>query len=247
MKWVLLPIPLVVVVVCWQTYILVVPDNEFFIGSPFGVAKELVSSISSGRYLIDFSVTALEAVFGFVSGCCLGTLVGLALWYFNGTRYFARPYVLVLGSIPVYALAPMLVFWFGSDFTSKVIIAFLSTFFVSVTQAFSGASIDNHDYLELFRGFQANKNQIFLRLIVPTSVIWVISGARLNISYAVLGAFIGELISSNKGLGNMIMVAEGLYNVNQIWAGILGMIFVAYLLNLMVKPLERWASTKKLT
>lgn len=225
----------------WQLLILSRPTLEFFLGSPLGIGKEMVSLINLGTFQRDILVTAFEAVLGFFCGTGVGTVCGLALWFSKRIYATAKPYLTALGAIPVFVLAPILIFWFGTGMLSKIVLGFLSTFVIALAQAYSGASEADQNLQRLLAVFGATRAQIFQKVIVPSATIWVLAGIRLNIGMALLGAFIGEFIASNKGLGNLVIVAEGLYNVNQIWVGIIGIMLIAFTLSLLTEPIEKWA------
>lgn len=234
-------VPGLVALLLWQLFVWFKPENEFFIGSPRGVLKELIPLAFNGSLLRDLSVTAWEAIMGFLAGSAFGTVVGLALWFSNRLRAVARPYIGVLGAIPIFALGPMVIFWFGTEMLSKVILGFLSTFAIAVSQAHAGAVEADPNLHKLFRAYGASRQQIFAKLIVPSSTIWVLAGVRLNIGMALLGAFVGEFIASRQGLGHLIIVAEGLYNINQVWVGVFGIVALAMIFLAVTTPVERWA------
>lgn len=240
-------LPAVILIAGWQTLTWARPQYEFYMGSPAGILREALVLLGTGRLLRDVSVTAGEAVLGFLAGSILGTAFGLALWYSKIVHGIARPYVFALGSIPVFALGPVLIFWFGTGILSKVVLGFLSTFAIAVAQSYTGASEADPNLQKLLKVFGASRTQIFTKVIVPSSMLWVLAGVRINIGMALLGAFIGEFIASNKGLGNLIILAEGLYNVNQIWVGVVGIIAIATVFNLLTSPVEkrarRWQQT----
>jgi NitT/TauT family transport system permease protein len=121
------------------------------------------------------------------------------------------------------------------------VLGFLSTFIIAVVQAYNGATEADQNLQKLLKVFGATRSQIFTKIIVPSSSIWVLAGIRINIGMALLGAFIGEFMSSKMGLGNLIIIAEGLYNVNQIWVGIIGIILIALFFNALTTPIEKWA------
>ena len=240
-EYVLRCLPALVILSFWQVMILSKPEYEFFSGSPAGIVREMLGLVRAGTLQRDIGVTALEAILGFVIGSAIGTTCGLALWYSKRVYDMARPYVISLGSIPVFALGPILIFWFGTGIVSKIVLGFLSTFSIAVVQAYVGASETDQNLQKLLFVFGASRIQIFRKVIVPSATIWVLAGIRINIGMALLGAFIGEFISSNKGLGNLIILAEGLYNVNQIWVGIFGIVMIALVLSAATGPIERRA------
>ena len=238
-------LPAVVVLSVWQAIVSNTPRFDFTVGSPAGIVREFQVLVSAGNFWRDFGVTVLEAILGFLTGTIIGTLVGLAMWTSKSVFMVARPYLVALGSVPVFALGPVLIFWFGTGIWSKVVLGFLSTFVIALTQAYTGATEADPNLLRLTKAFGGTRSQAFSKIIVPSATIWVLSGIRLNIGMALLGAFIGEFISSRMGLGHLIIIAEGLYNVNQIWVGVIGIMSIAIFFHSCTLPIERWASRWK--
>lgn len=241
-----LPIlPAIIIVAGWQVFLLGAPDREFFVGSPVGVFREIRHLWSEQNLLLHIGVTTLETVLGFLAGTLFGTILGLAFWFSDTIYWVAKPYVILLGALPVFALGPILIFWFGTGIISKIAIGFLITVVVALSQAYTGAKQTDVKLLVMMYSFGASKWQTFWTIVAPSSIIWVLSGIRINISLALTGAFVGEFISSDKGLGHLIIVAEGLFNVNQIWAGIVALIAIALVFNYLTLPIELWANKWK--
>ena len=204
---------------------------EFFFGRPSRIAVYIASRLFDGSLEADSAATVIEAVCGFLIGNIAGILVGLALWYSKVAFEVSRPFITALGSAPMFALAPLLVVWFGTGLYSKIMIAALSTFFVALLQAYTGAEEVSRDYLRLMASLGASKTQTFRKVVAPSAIVWVVSAMRLNVGFALLGAFIGEFISSEVGLGHMILVASGLFNMSLVLCGVLAFIVIALLLN----------------
>lgn len=234
-------LPAIIVALAWQLVANVRPSYAFFLGSPAGIGREALNLFTQGTLVRDVLVTAGEALTGFVIGTLLGTLVGLTFWYSDAAYGVAKPYLIALGSLPIFALAPVLIFWFGTGVLSKIVMGVLSTFVVAVIQARNGAMSADRDLLRLAATYRASKTTTFWRIVVPSATLWVTAGIRLNVGMALLGAFIGELVASRAGLGYLIVVAQGLFNVNQIWVGVAGIILIAMLMQLLAYPAERWA------
>jgi NitT/TauT family transport system permease protein len=230
---------LIVLLLVWQylaTY--VAERGVFFYGSPQTVGHCLYDKIRDGSILVDTWVTAVQVLVGFCLGNLLGVVFGLSLWFSRTVAAVARPYIVVIGSIPILALSPILIIWFGIGFESKVAIVTLATLVVATVQAFEGARQADPDLERLLFSFGATRSQVFRRVIVPSSVSWVISGFRLNIGFALLGSFIGEFISAERGLGHLIVQAMGLFNTPMVLAGVVMFSALALLLSLMVNWVE---------
>lgn len=237
--------PAILVLSLWQAAVARNPSYDFTAGSPGGIFREFKVLWASGNLVYDFAITALEAVLGFIAGTAIGTATGLAMWISRAVFLIARPYLVALGAVPVFALGPALIFWFGTGIWSKVVLGFLSTFVVALTQAYTGANEADPNLLRLTQAFGGTRRQMFFKIVVPSATIWVLSGVRLNIGMALLGAFVAEFISSRAGLGHMIIIAEGLYNVNQIWVGVIGIMILAIIFHSFTLPIERWANRWK--
>lgn len=243
--WLMQLAPAVVIVAIWQASILFAPRFDFTVGSPLGIARELWGPAGGIRFASDIAITAIETILGFLSGTVIGTFIGLLLWVSKTAFAIARPYLIALGAVPAFALGPVLIFWFGTDIWSKVALAFLSTFIIAIVQAYTGAGETDPSLMRLLHAFGATRKQIFTKIVAPSAAIWVLAGIRLNIGMALLGAFVGEFISSRAGLGHMIILAEGLYNVNQIWLGVCGLMAIAISFHACTMPIERWANRWK--
>src|SRR5262249_31045235 len=155
---------------------------------------ELMKGLRSGEILYDALLTAGEAIGGFVIGNCLGSSIGLVLWHSPLLFKLSRPYIIALGTAPLFAFAPIIVVWLGTGFISKLAIATLSTLFVALMQAYKGAEEVDQTLIQVIRSFGGNNLQVFRKVIVPASMVWVIAAFRLNIGLALLGAFLGEYI-----------------------------------------------------
>lgn len=239
------PLPLVAFILCWE---LLVRGNDrriFFFGQPSKVFGYLWTRTVDGSLPIDFATTFIEAVTGFIAGNVVGTAIGLGLWYSKSAFQIARPYVIALGSAPIFAIAPLLIIWFGTGMFSKVMIAALSTVFVALLQSYTGAAEVSNDYLRLMKTFKATKNQTFRKVVAPAAIVWVMAAFKMNVGFAILGSFIGEFISSNRGLGHLILVASGLFDISLVLCGVLLLVCIALLLSWLVGMLE--APLKHLT
>lgn len=199
-----------------------------------------MTRIQNGSLLYGAYVTGLETMIGFLLGSLIGTAVGLGLWY---SRFVARGmgiYILALGSVPVLALGPLIIIWFGVGIESEIILATVSCVIVALLQAYEGAQQVDKDLIKLLRSFGATKFQIFTKVVIPSSYGWVVAAAKLNVGFALIGAVIGEYISSEAGLGNIILIAGANYNIPLVLLGIFSLMILAFALNMAVGVLERF-------
>lgn len=231
-------LPLLILLCLWEIICRSDKSLIFFFGLPSKIAYYIYARTLDGSLMVDFSITLFETICGFILGNLIGAFIGLSLWFSKTVFEISKPYIIALGSAPIFALAPLMIIWFGTGVYSKIMIATLSTLFIALFQAYSGASEVDKGYLQLMRSFKASKRQVFRKIIVPSSVVWVISAFKINVGFALLGAFIGEYISSNIGLGHLILVASGLFDISLVLTGVIMLILIALILNYMISFLE---------
>jgi NitT/TauT family transport system permease protein len=211
----------------------------FFIGSPSAVLSELLGLIASEGLMGHFLITGSEALLGMAVGTVVGASFGLVLWYSESITIVARPFIIGFGTLPVFAFAPLMIVWFGIGFGMKVALSAFSTVFVAFNQANKGATSVQASYIDTLSGMNAKRNQIFWKTVVPGSIDWVLSSMRLNVGFGLLGAFIGEFVASDVGLGFLILRAGGLYNIPRALAAAVGIVVLALLLDGLARHTER--------
>lgn len=213
--------------------------NPFLFSSPLQVWQVLVERFHSGEMLGDIKITALETIIGFTVGAIGGSVLGLLLWYSRFISDLAAPFIAAIGAIPVLAIAPITIIWFGTEMLSKVVIVAFSCVVVSLTTSYKGALRTDPDLINLLRSFNAGRGTIFIKLVVPSAMLWVLSGLRLNVGFALVGAIVGEYISSDSGVGHMILLGSSNFGMNIVLAGIVLVMLMMLCFNALVAFIER--------
>lgn len=183
--------------------------------------------------------TAFEAIVGFLIGSTLGSLVGLLLWLNEPIARTLRPFIVAINGVPKIAFAPLIIIWFGVGIESKIAIAAILTFIVSLITTYNGSLETDPDLLRLLRSLGASRYQAWRKVVVPSSVPWVFSALRLNVGFALIGAVVGEYISSQLGLGYLVYHSGVLYDLNSVWVGIFALMAVALIIDRCVTELNR--------
>jgi NitT/TauT family transport system permease protein len=214
-------------------------QTAFLFGSPSAIAGFLVTMWQDGSLVRDTWVTGIETISGFVMGNVLGTALGLSLWYSRFVSRVVQPFIIALGSIPIIALAPIVIIWFGTGLASKVAMSTLSVVVVALVTSYKGAMSVDPDQVNLMRTLGARKSQIFRKLVVPASLTDIFVGMKLTVGFALIGAIIGEFMSSSEGLGHAIFKAGSLYIIPKVFAALVATIALALLLTWLVGKLER--------
>src|ERR1700676_4658074 len=211
----------------------------FMFGSPSAMAAFLGQMVRDGSLWRDIYVTGLETLLGFLIGNFVGTVIGLSLWYSRFVSRVLEPFVIALGSIPIIALAPIIIIWFGTGLISKVAMSTLSVVIVALVTSYKGAVGVDTDQINLMRTLGASKFQIFLKLVVPASLTDIFAGLKLTVGFALIGAIVGEFMSSSEGLGHAIFKAGSLYIIPKVFAALVATIALALLLTFVVGRTER--------
>ena len=212
---------------------------HFLFGSPSAIWNSLALNVLHGTLLYDTSLTAGEGLAGFIIGIGLGTAIGFLLWYSESLAAISRPYILVLGAIPVFAFAPMIIIWFGVGISMKIALAAFSVFLVSLTHSYEGAKSVSGEEYKLLKLYGANRFQILQKVVIPSSLSWVFASMKLNVGFAILGAFIGEFISSDAGIGHFMIRAGSLYDIPSVFAGGIMLVLLSLGLNWLVSLVEK--------
>ncbi len=176
---------------------------------PLDVFDRLVDYITTGRSNPHISITVQEIVLGFLLGGVAGIGLGTLASEFGIARRVIMPYVIITQALPKFALAPILVIWFGFGMTPKVIIAALIAFFPLLENTYLGLRSIPAEVLELFRALRAPRWTVLLKGRVPFAVPAVFSGLRVALMLSLVGAVVAEYVGANKGLGALIIVAQG--------------------------------------
>jgi len=231
---------LVALLVAWEEATGNAALSAFLFGSPSAIWEHLVGMAKDGTLLRYSWVTGLETVLGFLFGNVIGTVLGLALWYSRFVSRVMQPFIVAVGSIPIVALAPVVIIWFGTGIISKIAMSTLSVVVVALVIAYKGALSVDDDQINLMRTLGATKRQIFQKLVVPASLGDIFAGLKLTVGFALIGAIVGEFMSSSEGLGHAIFKAGSLYIISKVFAALVATIVLALALSYVVGKLERF-------
>src|SRR4030081_3345278 len=211
----------------------------FMFGSALAIAGFLGQMVRDGSLWRDTYVTGLETLLGFLVGNFVGTVMDLSLWYSKFVSRVVEPFVIALGSIPIIALAPIIIIWFGTGLVSKNAMFTLSVVIVALVTSYKGAVGVDTDQINLMRTLGASKFQIFRKLVLPASLTDSFAGLKLTVGFGLIGAIVGEFISSCVGLGHAIFQAGSLYAIPKVFAALVATIALALLLTFVVGRIER--------
>ena len=245
---------LVFMLLLWQ----LVSRNEqtaFFLGEPVKVAGRIWSWFLpvevapnaffpeglSGRadIYVHLGVTLLETVLAFGIGTVLGLAVGLWLALAPTASAILDPYIKALNSMPRVILAPIFALWFGLGIWSKVALAVTLVFFIVFFNVYQGVREVSPVVLANARMLGASQKQLLRTVYLPSATSWVFSSLHTSVGLAFVGAVVGEYLGSARGVGYLILQAEGTFDVNTVFAGIVVLTAFALGLDALVGRIER--------
>lgn len=214
--------------------------SSFMVGSPINIFNALLRAAQNGTLFVDTGYTLYAAILGFILGTAIGSVAGLALWYSPFIARTIEPFIVSINSVPKIAFAPIVVLWFGTGLLSKVALAISLTAIIALVAAYEAAKDADHDLQSLLLTLGGNKNDVFFQVVVPSSLPHIIATFRINIGFGLVGAVVGEFISSEKGLGHMIFTASSLYDLNTVWAGLFMLMIIGFFLYFAIDRVERF-------
>jgi NitT/TauT family transport system permease protein len=234
---------LAVVIVVWQLVVSRMA-NILVVSKPSLVWQQLRTWASDGTLWRNSWVTIKEIVLGFVFGSAAGIVLGFALSLFRLVSSVVDPFIMSLYAIPKVALAPLFIVWFGIELKMKVILTAVTVFFVVFLNTAAGIKQVDGDLIDAVRLMGGSRMATIRKVVVPASMAGVLTGLRISVPYAVIGAVIGELVASNQGLGYLIDDSASTLNTAGVFAALVVLTVIAAILNALVNILggrtERW-------
>jgi len=212
--------------------------SEFFISRPSAIAQLFAEWVASGKIFYHGAITLLEAVSGFLLGGMIGMIFGVWLGRAQIVAEVLDPFIMMFYSLPKVALAPLFVLWFGIGIDMKILLTATIVFFLVFLNTYTGVRAVSREQIAILRLMGANERHVLFKVVLPSAVTWVFTGLRLSVPYALIGAIVGELIASNRGLGYLLADSAGQFDTTGVFTALIGIMIMAFCLNAAVKLLE---------
>ncbi len=213
-----------------------IPTN--WIASPMLVGQKAWDWISTGLLFYHLRITFVEMFLGSVIGTALAVSTGFILSSSGLLADALTPFISAVYGIPRIALAPLFVIWFGIGITSKVALVTVVVYFLVFFNAFVGARQVDQTYIDVLRVMGASRWDVVRKVVFPHSAGWVFTGLRFALPRALIAAVVGEIISSNRGLGYLLEESGGMFDVAGIFVAVVVLAILGVLLNLLVSRAE---------
>jgi NitT/TauT family transport system permease protein len=213
--------------------------DPFFVSSPLEVAKRLLRWSQDGTLLNHASYTFRATGMGFLLGAVIGFTVGFLLGRSETAARICDPYITAIYCLPKIALAPLFLLWFGIGIESKIAMAAAIVFFLVFLNTFAGVRAVERIHLDTVRIMGGGAFALLRYVVLPSAAAWVLTGLKISVPYALIGAVVSELISSNRGIGFLIAQAQGLFDTTGVFTGLIVLATAGVVLNGTLKAVER--------
>lgn len=188
--------------------------SPFFFSSPSKIAQTIGELHKSGELWFHSAITLKETLIGFVIATSVGFVIAFVLWYSNFLRRVLEPYLVVLNSLPKIALGPIIIIWFGAGSKAIIFMCILIVIIVTIMNILNSFTSCDKQLIALTQSLGANKMQIFIKLILPSSLKDIVSTLKINVGLSWIGAIMGEYLVSKAGLGYLLIYGGQVFNLN---------------------------------
>ncbi|HLW59399.1 MAG TPA: ABC transporter permease [bacterium] len=209
----------------------------YILPAPSRIARLLVAD--GGLLLGEAAVTLEEILLGFAIAAVVGTALALLIFSSRLVERGVYPLIIASQTIPVFAIAPLLIVWLGYGMLSKVAMTALIVFFPIVVNTVDGLRAADPDAVNLLRILGATPAQVLFKIRAPAALPFVFSGIRIAVATSVIGAVIGEWVGATQGLGFLMIHANAQLQIDLVFAAIVYLSVMAIGLFLAVSGVER--------
>jgi ABC-type nitrate/sulfonate/bicarbonate transport system permease component len=218
----------------WEIYVRAAGIDPLLLPPPSAVALYLVKN--TGIFINNGAVTLFELLLGFASGVIVGLSLGILMQVWSWFREAAYPWLVATQMVPIPAVAPILVLWFGFTIVPKAATVALMCFFPVAVNTVDGLSAVNPELIRLLRTFGAGPWQVMSKVALPSALPRIFSGVRVAMALSVVGAVVGEWVGSTGGLGYLMLHFENRGET----AGLFATVTVLAVMGIMLFFLVGW-------
>jgi NitT/TauT family transport system permease protein len=224
----LAPLSLIVLLLAWWAAARFGQFPPFFLPPPGLVLERFGQALLDGSLLRNTLVTLQEVLVGLIVGVIAATGLGYLLAKSPVVERLLSPYVVASQAVPVVAIAPLLVIWFGPGLLSKIMITALIVFFPVLINTIVGLRSVPDELRDLMRSLLATTWETFTKLEAPAALPVFLGGLRIGATLAVIGAVVGEFVGADRGLGFMINLARGQYDTALVFVAVFTLVALAF-------------------
>ncbi len=243
-KFLKVMLPIIFLFVLWQSIVVIFELPHYILPKPKDVFSQVINQYS--LLWEHTQTTLLEIVIGLILGCFFGLGSAFTLLYFKKIEKYLLPILVISQAIPVFAIAPLLVLWFGYGLASKIVMTVLIIYFPITTACYDGLKNTPKQWLQLAHTYKLTPLQILFKVRFKASLPSLASGLKIAVCIAPLGAVIGEWVGSSKGLGYLMLHANARMQIDLMFAALFILIILTlslyFLSDYLTKKYIPWAS-----
>jgi NitT/TauT family transport system permease protein len=225
--YLLTPPALLAFLCLWQLLVTVGSYPTFILPAPAIVFRKFVAVLADGTLLHHTWATVREVLLGLALGLSVATCLGYVFAKSKPLERLLSPYIVASQSMPIVALAPLLVIWFGFGTLSKVIVCALTVFFPVLVNTIVGLRSVDENLVDLMRSYQATRRQMFAMLEIPAALPVLLGGLKIGVTLSVIGAVVGEFVAADEGLGFLVNLSRGLFDTPMMFVALFVLAIIA--------------------
>lgn len=231
-------VTLIGLVLLWELFVRVFDIPEWLLPSPSSIGRAMYEF--RGELAEQTATTLYETIVGYAIAIAISIPLAVAVVYSRFLQNTIYPILLGLQSMPKVAIAPLLLLWIGFGVAPKIAVVFLVCFFPIVVATASGLTAVPPALMDLIRSLSANSFQTFVKIRFPTAMPHIFVGLKIAITFAVIGAVIGEFVGADKGLGYLILVSTSQSKTPLAFGALVILTAMSMVLYYAVELVERW-------
>jgi NitT/TauT family transport system permease protein len=226
-------------VAAWElllTYVF--PVNPFFFTKPSLIAEAFKEQVQGAKLWHDLAISSRAFLWGFSFAVIVGIPMGLVMGWRRRVEYALDPFLTAMYASPLVALAPLLIIVFGVGVLGKAALVFLLSVFPFVFNVFAGVKSTDALLINVIRSFGGTEKDLYFKVILPSTMPYLIAGARLAIGRGLVGIIVGEFYAASEGIGFAISQAGDTYRLPDMFVGIIILSVIAVVLTEAMRRLE---------
>lgn len=204
----------------WEVSVRLFVRGDLIIVPPSAIWATFVRLVRSGELGRHLAVSGTEFAYGFALAIVVGITLGVLMASSQTACALLDPWIAALNSTPRIALAPLLIVWLGIGVASKVALVFSSAVFPILINTLTGVRIIDAELVEAARAFGARSRDVFVKVLIPAAVPFLVAGLRLGVSRGIIGVVVGELLGATAGIGYMLYTAGQTFDTAALFVGV---------------------------
>ncbi|SEP79356.1 NitT/TauT family transport system permease protein [Devosia sp. YR412] len=230
---------LLVILVLWELSVRIGNVPAYMLPAPSQIFQEFIDY--GHRLLPNAGVTLFEVLLGFTLSVLISIPLAVLIVYSRPIERMIYPLIVSSQTVPMVAVAPLLLTWFGYGMTPKIVIVILQTFFPIVVNTVMGLNSASREMIYLAKSMGASNWQVFWKFRLPQALPSIFAGLKLATAMSVIGAIVAEFVGANAGLGYVILVAGASFNITRQFAAIILIILIGVVFFAVLEQVEKLA------